>query len=78
MILPIHYLFRKQMKSLTTWDFKQILKSVAYTSTSDLSNTTISFTRGDSMRLLGYFDRMPVISDRVINETDASLRQIQQ
>lgn len=62
--------------SFPQWDWKQILKGVAYMGTSNMTNTTSSFIHGESLRMLGYFDRQPVISDRVINDTDLALRMI--
>lgn len=62
--------------SFPQWDWKQILKGVAYLGTSNMTNTTASFIHGESLRMLGYFGRQPVISDRVINDTDLALRMI--
>lgn len=62
--------------SFPQWDWKRILKGVAYLGTSNMTNTTLSFIHGESLRMLGYFGRTPVISDRVINDTDLALRMI--
>lgn len=62
--------------SFPQWDWKRILKGVAYLGTSNMTNTTSSFIHGESLRMLGYFGRTPVISDRVINDTDLALRMI--
>ncbi|MBL7545425.1 MAG: hypothetical protein JNL11_16515 [Bdellovibrionaceae bacterium] len=60
--------------SFPSWNWGQILQGIVYVGSTDATNTTLSFLRGDSLRMLGYFDRTPVISDRVIHETDLSLR----
>ena len=62
--------------SFPQWDWKQILKGVAYVGTSNMTNTTSLFLHGESLRMLGYLNRTPVISDRVINDTDLALRVI--
>lgn len=62
--------------SFPQWDWKQILKGVSYIGTSNMTNTTSSFIHAESLHMIGYFDRTPVISDRVINDTDLALRMI--
>jgi hypothetical protein len=59
-------------KSFPNWDWKKI----SYTGNSNLKNTTAQFSLGESLRMLGYFGQTPIISDRVINETDVSIRQL--
>lgn len=62
--------------SFPKWDWNQILKGIVYTGSMNTTNTTTTFIRSDSLRMLGYFDRTPVISDRVIHDTDLSIRQL--
>lgn len=53
-----------------------IWKKISYTGNTNLKNTTAQFSLGESLRMLGYFGQTPIISDRVINETDVSIRQL--
>ncbi|MBS1972030.1 MAG: hypothetical protein JSU04_17100 [Bdellovibrionales bacterium] len=55
------------------WDWKKEFANVAYQSTWNLENTTPGPLRTNRLRAFGYFINQPAISQRVVNETAATM-----
>ncbi|MBX2988017.1 MAG: hypothetical protein KF802_08970 [Bdellovibrionaceae bacterium] len=55
------------------WSWNQLFGKELYRGPGQLSNTTRQNRRVDALRAFGYFEKDPIISQRVINESSASL-----
>lgn len=60
-----------------TWDWQKEFSNVAYQSTWNLENTTPGPLRTNRLRAFGYFIDQPAISQRVVNETAATMISLQ-
>jgi len=56
-----------------TWDWQKEFSNVAYQSSWNLENTTPGPLRTNRLRAFGYFVDQPAISQRVVNETAATM-----
>lgn len=60
-----------------SWDWQKDFANVAYQSTWNLENTTPGPLRTNRLRAFGYFINQPAISQRVVNETAATMMSLQ-
>lgn len=59
------------------WDWQKEFSNVAYQSSWNLTNVNPGPLRTNRLRAFGYFTNQPAISQRVINETAATMQSLQ-
>lgn len=62
--------------SFLNWNWPVLLKGIAYPATNQRSPMSSQVLSSEVLRMLGYFNKTPIISERVVYETDVSLRQL--